>query len=137
MKKIFSGLVLIAVLMAMAAAPLAALAQPMEGCTLKHDLSSFDEACTKEAEVNDEVTSAWGMCCLLDAVYTVTDWIFFGLVSIVGVLVVYGGFTITTAGGNPENVKKGKDLIMYAMVGMAVALLSKAVPSIVKTLIGA
>jgi hypothetical protein len=144
MKKILSVLIS-ASIVAGAVAPMAALAQPAESCTLKHDgLTDIDPVCVNGREVcdvggpcpsNGETTS-WGMCCILDAVYTVTDWIFIGLVAIVSVLTIWGGVTISTAGGSEEKITKGRNYILFAMVGLAVALLSKAVPSVVKALIG-
>lgn len=133
MRKILPSLILVAVL---AAVPLLSLAQPVDSCTLRHDLSDFDAACIKGATVSEAETKSWGMCCMLDAVYTVVDWVFFVLVAVVALLTIFGGFTISTAGGDPEKVNKGRDYILYAMIGLAVALLSRAVPSVVAGLIG-
>jgi hypothetical protein len=73
---------------------------------------------------------------MLDAVYTIVDWIFIGLVALVALFTILGAFDILTAAGDPEKVSKGRGKIMYAMIGLAVALLSRAVPSLVKALIG-
>ena len=137
-------LAVISVLVAIAA-PVAALAQgPIDECALGHDLTDFNAACTQNATVCDVAgscpvanqTSAWGMCCIMDAVLTVTDWIFFILVAVVALLVIWGGFTIATAGGAPDKVNTGRNFIMYAMLGFAVALLARAIPSVVKALLG-
>mgnify|MGYP001614511067 CR=1 FL=1 len=38
-----------------------------------------------------------------------------------GLLVfIYGGFQWLTAAGNPEKIKKGKDILLWAVVGMVV-----------------
>jgi len=145
MKKVFLSLILITLLIAFAV-PAIVLAQPAESCTLGqgHNLTDFDDACVAGGEVCDDIdspiclnpTSAWGMCCMLDAVYTVVDWIFFGLIAVVSLFTIWGAFDILTAAGDPEKVSKGRGRIMYAMIGLAVALLSRAVPSLVKALIG-
>ena len=116
--------------------PVAALAQPVTSCTLSHAMTDIDAACTQNAVVDEVATSAWGMCCIMDAVLTVTDWIFFILVAVVALLVIWGGFTIATAGGAPDKVNTGRNFIMYAMLGFAVALLARAIPSVVKALLG-
>lgn len=38
------------------------------------------------------------------------------------VLVIYGGFLWMTASGNEEKVKKGRDLIIHAAIGLAIIL---------------
>ncbi len=80
-------------------------------------------------------TPKWGIICLLNSVVTITNWIFYILVVVTGLLVILGGFTIATAGGDPSKVDSGKNYILYAMVGLAVALLSRAIPAVVKALI--
>jgi len=109
--------------------------RPMGSCTIQHNLEDIDPACSETAVVGAANTNAWGICCILDAVYTVTDWIFVALMILVGLLVIWGGLDIATAGGNEEKVNSGRDRIKYAMVGLAVALLSRAIPAVVKQLI--
>lgn len=130
MKKI----IVLAILAAMMV-PTVAAALPVESCTIGHDLRDFDVACSRNAVVNDS-TPAWGMCCMLDAIYTVTDWIFFILLAVVSLLVIWGGFTIATAGGAPDKVNEGRNYILYALLGLALALLSRAIPSIARALVG-
>lgn len=140
MKKALSILVLVSVI-----APMAALAQPKTSCTLRHTIDGFDSLAdvgvgNQVCIVNQNVSQSnapgyWGICCILDAVHTVTDWIFYALVVIVALLVIWGGFSIATAGGAPEKVSAGRSYILYAMIGLAVALLSKAIPALVGALI--
>ena len=131
MNKILSILVLSAVTLA----PQMALAQASQ-CTLRHNVSDFDPACTLGRTVSETVTRVWGMCCILDAVYTVTDWIFVALMVVVGLLIAWGGFTIATAGGAPDKVAAGRNFILYALIGLAVALLARALPAVVRALLG-
>ncbi len=135
MKKVFSNLVLISLLLVILV-PVAVLAQPVESCTIRHEeVADLDPACV-EGEISEADTSAWGMCCMLDAVYTVVDWIFFGLIALVALFIIFGAYDILTAAGDPEKLKKGRERIMWAMAGLAVALLSRAIPSLVKAVIG-
>lgn len=56
----------------------------------------------------------------------------FGAVALLSVLfVVIGGFKYVTSGGSPDGVKKAKDTILYALIGLAVALLANVIVSIV------
>ena len=137
MKKIILSLILVTML-GMVIVPSMGLAQDiMEGCTLRHDVSFDSVQYNKGDDIDGADNTAWGMICLFDSIYTITDWIFYILVAITGVLVVWGGVTIAMAGGDSEKMTQGKNFIMYAMMGLAVALLSKAIPAVVQNLLGA
>lgn len=41
--------------------------------------------------------------------------------------IIYGGFTYASSRGDPEKAKKGKQIILYAAIGMVVGLLSYAI----------
>lgn len=135
MKKIFSSLILIS-LLSVILVPAAVLAQPVNYCNIRHEeVAKFNPDCMV-GEVNEGITSAWGMCCMLDSIYTVIDWIFFGLVAAVSLFTIWGAFEILTAAGDSEKLNTGRKRIMWAMAGLAVALLSRAIPSLVVAIIG-
>ena len=39
-------------------------------------------------------------------------------------MIIYGGIIYTTSGGDPGKVKKGKDTIIYGIVGLIIAILA-------------
>jgi len=131
MKKILSALILISFLVPIVIAAVVTTAP--ETCRLKYDLTAIDAACTKNTSVRIE---DYGMCCLLNTIYSATDWIFVVLAAIAALFVIIGGIFIVTAGGSTEQVTKGKNYIMLAVIGLAVAFLAKAIPSIVKMIVG-
>lgn len=140
MKKILSVLVLISFL-AVLAVPMVVSAQAgaPESCEITKaavaDLEGINCPASGDCPF-DSVTYDCGMCCLMNAIYTVTDWIFVILIAIVAIMVLWGAFTILTAAGAPEKVSSGRNYIIYAMVGMVVALLAKAIPAIVRAVMG-
>jgi len=81
-------------------------------------------------------TDEWGMICLVNTVYNVTNWIFYLLMVIVVVMVVIGGATYMLASGDPERAGKGKSIIIYGIVGLVIALLARLIPSVVKLIVG-
>lgn len=48
-------------------------------------------------------------------------------VPLVAIMVLYGAFLILTAGAKPDNLKKGRDVITWAIVGFIVVLLAEGV----------
>ena len=55
---------------------------------------------------------------------------------ILALMVLYGGFMILTAGGNPEKFKSGKDVILYAVIGYVIILVSWGVIYIIGEILG-
>ncbi len=161
-KKILFGLLLIG-LLAVQFAPLSVLAEDavIPGfCTMRADVNGRlmkacpvkkgDVAtgtpvgdtrtgkCYYEGETGDTeyYDGVCGICCLLSGVLYATDIIFTGLVALVIVFVLMGAFAIVTAAGAAEKVNKGRDYILYAGIGLGAALLARAVPALVKFILG-
>lgn len=78
-----------------------------------------------------------GMCCLLNGVYNATDWIFVILMAVASLMIIFGAVLFTTSSGDPTKTEKARGLILYAAVGIAVALFARAVPPVIKMIIGA
>lgn len=57
---------------------------------------------------------------------------FLGLLAVI--MVIYGGFLYVGSAGNEENVNKAKKIILYAVIGIVVIIISFA---LVNTLLGA
>lgn len=139
MKKLFTILALTAVL-ALAIAP-AAMAQTEipDSCTLNKAAEkalSGGEACPATGPCNVEDNPICGLCCTLETIYTVTNWIFFLMMTLAVVLIVIGGAIYMTSGGDPAKAGKGKTIITYAIIGLVIALVARFIPAIVKFILG-
>lgn len=94
-------------------------------------------------EINDapcaistsNTTKSWGTCCVIDTVYNVTDWLFYILVAAIAILFIIAGILFLTAGGDPAKISKSKTMILYGLVGLALALLARIVPAIIKSIV--
>ncbi|MCX6790695.1 MAG: hypothetical protein NTV62_00685 [Candidatus Gribaldobacteria bacterium] len=64
----------------------------------------------------------WGMVCLVSTIYSITDWAFF---------IILAGFFYLTAFGDPAKISQASHTIVYAIIGLVIALVSRIVPSIV------
>ncbi len=153
MKKILSALVLISFLSVLLM-PMVASAQeaPKECCTLKRAITLDGVSCAANSAVGPSTTAAgecsatvclatgaeakWGMFCLMNTLYNITDWIFVILVALAGIFIIIGAFTLLIAAGNPEKITSGRNYILYAAIGLVVGFLAKAIPNLVKMISG-
>ena len=158
MKNTLSALVLIGFL-GVLLVPLFVSAQeaPKECCTMKRSVTienktcaagqvaapdstwvgATTDKCAGTAWCLDELTKGqWGMFCLLNTLYSITDWIFVILVGLAGIFVIIGAMTLLMAAGNPEKVTSGRNYILYAAIGLIVGLLAKVIPSLVRMIAG-
>lgn len=81
-------------------------------------------------------TKQWTVVCLLSTIVVTTDWIFIISIAFVALMIILGAYTIVTAAGSPDRVNKGKNYIIFAAIGLVVALFSKGIPDLVAALIG-
>lgn len=56
--------------------------------------------------------------------------------AIAPILIIYAAFLIMTAGGKAEQVNKGKTIILWTLVALAIVLMAKGLPSVVKGILG-
>jgi len=149
MKKILSALVLLSVL-AVLVVPMVVSAQEVpECCKLRKSVTIDTTTCGKDAIVGPTggscpteigtincTTEKWGLFCVINTINTVVDWIFIVLIALTVFFVLMGAITILTAAGAPEKISKGRDYILYAAIGLIVAFIARAVPAIVKAVMG-
>ncbi len=58
--------------------------------------------------------------------------IVFGIIGGLAVLIIlFGAFKFITSSGNPENIAKARETIIYAVVGLVVAMLAEVIVSFV------
>ena len=64
--------------------------------------------------------------------------VIFGLaLMICPILIIWGGFEIATAGGDQSKINKGKQIILYSLVGLAIIAMSAAFVEAIKEILGA
>ena len=127
MRKIIATLTLLSLVL-----PVVAFAA--DTCHLVEDITfTGNSACTKGADVS---VDDYGICCLFNSVWVVTNWLTGIIGALVGIFIIIGAVMIITAGGVPEKVTAGRNYILYAVIGMVVFLFAKAIPSIAKAIMG-
>jgi len=64
-----------------------------------------------------------------------TNWLFVILSIVAVIFIVLAGLQFITGGGNPETIAAARMKLMYAAVGIAVALLARSVPFVIQSII--
>lgn len=72
---------------------------------------------------------------LIKALDTIANLIFWILLVISVIVLIWGGVKFVTSGGDPDKVKEAKNLIMYAIVGVIIALLARGIIKFIITYI--
>jgi hypothetical protein len=78
------------------------------------------------------ITTGWvtGLIC------TVLIWMFWGLLVLGTIMVLVGAYIYVTSSGEPAKVSKASKTLLYAAIGIAIAIIAKGVPSIVGSVFG-
>jgi len=66
----------------------------------------------------------------------VVSWLFTFLIILAVVFIIVAAFKYLTAGGDPEKVKGASHTLIYAVVAVVVAIVARALPSLVGSLFG-
>ncbi len=66
---------------------------------------------------------------------SVLNWLFTILIAFAGIMIVVAAFYFVTASGNPETVAKARQFIIYALIGVLVALLARGMIFLVSRMI--
>jgi len=106
---------------------------PCENCWCDSDGDGENNANCLGASMS--VTKNWGTCCIVDAIYNVTDWIFYVLLAAVAIVFILGGFFFLSAGGDPYKVRQAQNFLLYGVIGLVLALLARIIPGIIKGIV--
>jgi phosphoglycerol transferase MdoB-like AlkP superfamily enzyme len=64
------------------------------------------------------------------------NWMFYILMIVAALFLVFAGFTYLTASGDPDKVKSAHQSVMWALVGVAVAVMSRGLVALVEKILG-
>jgi phosphoglycerol transferase MdoB-like AlkP superfamily enzyme len=73
---------------------------------------------------------------IFDALNTLTDYLFTLLLIVAVIFLIIAAFTFITASGDPEKVGKARNFVLYALIGVAVAVAAKGLVALVQTIMG-
>lgn len=73
---------------------------------------------------------------LLLKIDTIVNLVFTALVVFAIIYIILAAFQFVTAGGDPNGVLQARSKLIYAAVGIIVALLAKSIPTVLKAVLG-
>jgi len=71
------------------------------------------------------------------AIETIITWLIWIVAIVAALFIVLAAFTFITAGGDPEKINTARNQVMYALIGVVVALLAWGLVALVRTKVGA
>lgn len=72
---------------------------------------------------------------IMDVLPRIADWIFSILLIVAVIFLILGAYNFVTSAGDAEKVTAGKQMIMWALVGVAVALLARGLVALVNLIV--
>ena len=120
MKKLFAVVMLFSFL-GMVALPVVVSAQPGIG-----EVSS--------TKIPDDINTPDK---LIAAIRNVTDWVFVILLVVASIFIIIAALQFVTAGGKPESVTEARQKLIWAVVGIVIALFARAIPDVIVAIVGA
>ncbi len=124
--------------------------KPPECCKLQHDMTSIDDPECDEGNIVGPSTSAhcpigtipaanvtpkWGLCCTVDAIYSVADYIFWVFFIVAIIAFAVAGYFFLIGGGDPGTLSRAKSMVLWGSIAVVVVVLSKVIPAAVKAIV--
>jgi hypothetical protein len=88
--------------------------------------SSIEDGCD-DGETN--LNSVW------DWIGTITGWLLTAVGVVCVIFIIIGGVKYSTSGGDADKVKSAKNTLLYALIGLGVALLAGVITSLVTNIL--
>jgi len=73
---------------------------------------------------------------VMEVLERIVDWLFTILLVVAAIFIVVAAYYFVTATGNPETVSRARNFVMYALIGVAVAVASRGLVALVRRIVG-
>jgi hypothetical protein len=93
--------------------------------------NAYDDTCDGAKNAITGACEKTTVAGVWDAVGTVTTWLLMAVGAICVIFIVLGGIRYATSGGDADKVKKAKNTLLYALIGLAIAILANVIVSLV------
>ncbi|MCK4520867.1 hypothetical protein KAT95_03350 [Candidatus Parcubacteria bacterium] len=69
------------------------------------------------------------------ALENITNFLFWLLMAVAIIFLIVAGITFVTAQGDPEKVKKARDYVLYALIGVVIGVMAKGLTTFLSKII--
>ena len=122
-KKIGSGIIIFTI----AVSGILAINTPTaQAASLTENAQRGVQYATGEAP-NPNINPNWAF----GQVAQIISWVLIAVGILCVAFIIFGAIKFTTSGGDPEKTKSGKSTIMYALIGLIIAILANVIVSLV------
>jgi hypothetical protein len=73
---------------------------------------------------------------MIQVLNNIVDWLFTILLVVAALFIIIAAFYFITASGNPETVAKARNFVLYALVGVAVAVAARGLVALIQRIVG-
>lgn len=74
---------------------------------------------------------------IMEVIENITNWVFVVIMAIAVLVILLAAFRFLFAGGNPESVKGAQQMLLWAAVGILVALVARGIIALIRNVVGA
>ncbi len=107
-----------------------------EGTTVGEHPSGSNLDLTSNQAGGENTAGDHGLICVFAIIKFITRIVFFVLTAIATLFIAVAAFLFVTSGGNPSKSNKAKSMLVYAIIGLVVAGIARAIPAIVRGVVG-
>jgi len=87
------------------------------------------------AAVTNVPTNVTSISAVISIINTLANWVFSVLIALAVIMLLLAAFNWLTSAGNEEKISSARKMLIWALVGIAVALAAKGLVMIVEALI--
>jgi len=69
---------------------------------------------------------------IMELLDSITNWLFVILLIVAAIFIIMAGYFFVTAMGDPDKVKKARDFVLYAAIGVLVGFAAKGLVSLIE-----
>jgi len=73
---------------------------------------------------------------IVTMVNTISNWVFTIFLAVAVIFIIMAAIKFLTSGGDPGKVSSARDSLLYALIGVAVAVLAKGLVALVRVIVG-
>jgi type IV secretory pathway VirB2 component (pilin) len=88
-------------------------------------------AAADEITISEQFPGDYTSAKALKILPTILSYVYGTFLVIVVLMIIVAGYMFVTGGGNPETIGKARNMLMYALVGLAVAVVARGLIALV------